>query len=81
MTIYVQAEKQRVVEEVARYYAGVAAHKTGNEQRLRRWHACPAKLGACPAFLYLRAGTEEDLMTKKEACAPRDGTLSGLYSR
>ncbi|MCI1047784.1 site-specific integrase [Caballeronia zhejiangensis] len=27
-TIYVQAEKQRVVEEVARYYAG-AAHKTG----------------------------------------------------
>ncbi len=28
-TIYVQAEKQRVVEEVARYYAGVAAHKTG----------------------------------------------------
>ncbi|GGD96702.1 site-specific integrase [Caballeronia grimmiae] len=28
-TIYVQAEKQRVVEEVARYYAGVATHKTG----------------------------------------------------
>jgi integrase len=28
-TLYVQAEKQRVVEEVARYYAGVAAHKTG----------------------------------------------------
>ncbi|MDR5736279.1 site-specific integrase [Caballeronia sp. LZ025] len=28
-SIYVQAEKQRVVEEVARYYAGVAAHKTG----------------------------------------------------
>jgi integrase len=28
-TIYVQAEKQRVVEEVARYYAGIAAHKTG----------------------------------------------------
>ncbi|WP_250517740.1 site-specific integrase [Caballeronia sp. INDeC2] len=27
-TLYVQAEKQRVVEEVARYYAG-AAHKTG----------------------------------------------------
>ncbi|WP_250520369.1 MULTISPECIES: site-specific integrase [unclassified Caballeronia] len=31
-TIYVQAERQRVVEEVARYYAGVAAHKTGSEQ-------------------------------------------------
>ncbi|KXV06416.1 hypothetical protein CR51_11875 [Caballeronia megalochromosomata] len=28
-TLYVQAEKQRVVEQVARYYAGVAAHKTG----------------------------------------------------
>ncbi|WP_350029458.1 site-specific integrase [Caballeronia sp. GAWG1-5s-s] len=28
-TIYVQAEKQRVVEEVARSYAGVAAHETG----------------------------------------------------
>jgi integrase len=28
-TIYVQAEKQRVVEEVARYYAGIAAQKTG----------------------------------------------------
>ncbi|WP_248324880.1 site-specific integrase [Caballeronia sp. Sq4a] len=28
-TLYVQAEKQRVVEEVARYYAGLAAHKTG----------------------------------------------------
>lgn len=28
-TIYVQAEKQRVVAEVARYYAGLAAHKTG----------------------------------------------------
>lgn len=28
-TIYVQAEKQRVVEEVARYYADAAAHKTG----------------------------------------------------
>jgi integrase len=28
-TLYVQAEKQRVVEEVARYYAGIAAHKTG----------------------------------------------------
>jgi integrase len=28
-TIYVQAEKQRVVEAVARYYAGVAAHKSG----------------------------------------------------
>ncbi len=27
-TIYVQAEKQRVVEEVARYYAGVAARET-----------------------------------------------------
>lgn len=27
-TLYVQAEKQRVVEEVARYYAGVAARKT-----------------------------------------------------
>ncbi|MEM5387871.1 site-specific integrase [Paraburkholderia phymatum] len=27
-TIYVQAEKQRVVEEVARYYAGVAARQT-----------------------------------------------------
>ncbi|KXV06430.1 integrase [Caballeronia megalochromosomata] len=26
-TLYVQAEKQRVVEEVARYYAGGAAHK------------------------------------------------------
>jgi site-specific recombinase XerD len=26
-TIYVQAEKQRVVEEVARYYAGVDARK------------------------------------------------------
>ncbi|WP_371884541.1 tyrosine-type recombinase/integrase [Caballeronia sp. S22] len=26
-TIYVQAEKQRVVEEVARYYAGVAARR------------------------------------------------------
>jgi integrase len=28
-TLYVQAEKQRMVEEVARYYAGVAEHKTG----------------------------------------------------
>jgi integrase len=28
-TLYVQAEKQRVVEEVARYYAGVVARKTG----------------------------------------------------
>ena len=28
-TIYVRAEKQRVIEEVARYYAGIAAHKTG----------------------------------------------------
>jgi integrase len=28
-TLYVQAEKQRVVEEVARYYAGVVAHKSG----------------------------------------------------
>jgi integrase len=28
-TIYVQAEKQRVVEEVTRYYAGIAAHKSG----------------------------------------------------
>ncbi|SAL49335.1 integrase [Caballeronia concitans] len=28
-TLYVQAEKQRMVEEVARYYAGVAAYKTG----------------------------------------------------
>jgi integrase len=28
-TLYVQAEKQRVVEEVARYYAGAAARKTG----------------------------------------------------
>jgi integrase len=27
-TIYVQAEKRRVVEEVARYYAGAAARKT-----------------------------------------------------
>jgi integrase len=27
-TIYVQAEKQRVVEEVARYYAGIATRKT-----------------------------------------------------
>jgi integrase len=27
-TLYVQAEKQRVVEEVARYYAGLAARKT-----------------------------------------------------
>ncbi|MDR5748744.1 site-specific integrase [Caballeronia sp. LZ029] len=30
-TIYVQAGKQRVVEEVARYYAGVAAHKKNRE--------------------------------------------------
>jgi len=28
-TIYVQAEKQRVLEEVARYYAGIAARETG----------------------------------------------------
>ena len=27
-TIYVQAEKQRVVEEVARYYAGVPVRRT-----------------------------------------------------
>lgn len=27
-TIYVQAEKQRVVEEVARYYASAVAHKS-----------------------------------------------------
>jgi integrase len=31
-TIYVQAEKQRVVEEVARYYADAAAHKTGRRE-------------------------------------------------
>jgi hypothetical protein len=28
-TMYVQAEKQRMVEEVARYYADLAARKTG----------------------------------------------------
>jgi site-specific recombinase XerD len=27
-TIYIQAEKQRVVEEVARYYAGVPVRRT-----------------------------------------------------
>ncbi|WP_350029627.1 tyrosine-type recombinase/integrase [Caballeronia sp. ATUFL_M1_KS5A] len=35
-TIYVQAEKQRIVEEVARYYADVGARKPANPWNLIR---------------------------------------------
>ncbi|WP_053572704.1 hypothetical protein [Caballeronia cordobensis] len=50
-TIYVRAEKQRVIEEVARYYAGIAAHKTGRRAAslqlrapLRQPNRLPARL-------------------------------------